>query len=164
MDGTLTDLRRALLGMLLAVLTLPGLAADGAEQLVEAYLDDFNKGLEASELASRYWQAPVMVFADGSMDFLHDDAAVIDWLAGIQAAIAEQGWRRSETTEAAFCRTGDDSAVYALRFLRHFDDGSSEAGAGTYLLLREQSWRIAGVILTDPDVAIRCDEASLAQH
>lgn len=131
-------------------------ADEGPEARVSAYLDDFNDQASAAELASRHWQPPVTVYTGGSMLLLADESEVEFWLAGIQATIAKEGWKQSETLEGRVCRTGGETALYALRFLRHFSDGRSTPGAGVYILIRQDQWRIAGVILTEPEVSLTC--------
>lgn len=147
---------RAGLGLALLFWAPFVVADDGPEALVAAYLEDFNDRMPASELVSLYWHEQVAVYADGSMQVLTSVTAVEQWLSDIQEAIAEDGWLRSETLQATVCRTDAHTALYPLRFTRHFDDGRVAQGAGTYILIRENQWRIAGIILGDPDRWFDC--------
>lgn len=125
---------------------------------MSAYLDAFNAQASAAELASGHWQPPVAVYSAGSMLLLADESEVEAWLAGIQAAIFQEGWTHSETLEGRVCQTDEHTALYPLRFLRHFSDGRSLPGAGIYILLRQPQWRIAGVFLNDSEFNLHCPD------
>ena len=81
------------------------------------------------------------------------------WLRQTQNTLKQTGWIHSELLEARVCMAAENVAVFSMKLARIERDGSKVLGA-TYTLFKSDRWRIATIMIANPDRHLSCDTSS----
>lgn len=145
---------------LLAALLLappPSVAEGTMNEKIEAYIRDFNRSVPANELVANYWTDKAVILDDEASIHLDSKEEISAWLGALQNQIESSGWIRSELLEQENCQISSNVALSSLVYRRIFDDGRASIVAGTYTMVKDESWRISALTFIQPDALISCD-------
>ena len=126
------------------------------EQLFEGYFRDMSENGLAG-IAS-YYNEPAMVLNQNRVAVLESNAQVAEFFAPMVAAFEARGYDYMKPVETYTKQLSDDTAIVSSQVVRYKKDGSElNRASATYVLHKNsRGWKIASLVIGDPDAVIRC--------
>lgn len=139
--------------------TSPDTATANNPAAVRALIDRYMELFNAADFETAVHECYTLPFSwllGRAMDTVTDEDAFVKRMAGMRAALAEDGLDRSDLTACSIRMMGNDAALIGVEVARRYHDGrDAEMSAATYVAHHDgAAWRLAMLIAHSADAIV----------